>query len=189
MSNTCASPCSGVSPSQQTTNTLRVLCTHRPDGRILGVGRIGGRRVACSRNWATTWRTCTIQVLPAPAGIFPHAQQAFLVERYVHDLAGTLTSAVATLGIAALSAEQAGPERLADLVRARWGSRHCIKSATSPTEDRSPCAQDQTPQVLAGLRNLAIGALRTVGRTNIASSLRWISPNPTRVLIVLGQPA
>ncbi|MCA1673002.1 MAG: ISAs1 family transposase, partial [Actinobacteria bacterium] len=27
----------------------------------------------------------TIQVTPAPAGIFPYAQQAFLVERYVHD--------------------------------------------------------------------------------------------------------
>jgi predicted transposase YbfD/YdcC len=59
----------------------------------------------------------TIQVLPAPAGIFPYAQQAFLIERYVYDLTGTLTSAIAALGITALSAAQAGPERLANLVR------------------------------------------------------------------------
>ena len=58
----------------------------------------------------------TIQVLPAPEGSFPYAQQAFLVERYVYDLGGALTSAVAALGITALSAEQAGPERLAGLV-------------------------------------------------------------------------
>lgn len=30
----------------------------------------------------------TIQVLPAPAGIFPHAAQAFLIERHVADLHG-----------------------------------------------------------------------------------------------------
>lgn len=131
----------------------------------------------------------TIQVLPAPDGIFPHAQQAFLVERYVHDLGGTLISAVAALGITALSAEQAGPERLAGLVRAHWGieALHHIRDVTYD-EDRSGLRTGSAPQVLAGLRNLAIGALRTIGRTNIASSLRWISRNPTRVLSVLGQP-
>ncbi len=36
----------------------------------------------------------TIQVMPAPEGIFPHAAQVFLIERYIHDLHGTLTSAV-----------------------------------------------------------------------------------------------
>ncbi len=63
----------------------------------------------------------TIQVLPAPEGIFPYARQAFLIERYVHDLNGSLLCAVAALGITALSAAQAGPERLAGLARAHWG--------------------------------------------------------------------
>ncbi|MGH3815003.1 MAG: ISAs1 family transposase, partial [Pseudonocardiaceae bacterium] len=132
----------------------------------------------------------TIQVLPAPEGIFPYAQQAFLVERYVHDLSGALTSAAAALGITALSAEQAGPERLASLVRDHWGieALHHIRDVTYD-EDRSQLRTGSAPQVLAGLRNLAIGALRTAGRTNIASSLRWISRNPTRALSVLGQPA
>ena len=131
----------------------------------------------------------TIQVTPAPEGIFPYAQQAFLVERYVYDLDGALTSAVAALGITALSAEQAGPERLAGLVRDHWGieALHHIRDVTYD-EDRSQLRTGSAPQVLAGLRNLAIGALRTAGRTNIASSLRWISRNPTRVLSVLGQP-
>jgi len=131
----------------------------------------------------------TIQVLPAPEGIFPYAQQAFLIERYVHDLGGTLTSAIAALGITALSAEQAGPERLAHLVRGHWGieALHHIRDVTYD-EDRSQLRTGSAPQVLAGLRNLAIGALRTAGRTNIASSLRWISRNPTRVLSILSQP-
>lgn len=132
----------------------------------------------------------TIQVLPAPEGIFPYAQQAFLIERYVYDLNGALTSAVAALGITALSAEQAGPQRLANLVRAHWGieALHHIRDVTYD-EDRSQLRKGSAPQVLAGLRNLAIGTLRTAGRTNIASSLRWISRNPTRVLSILNQPA
>jgi hypothetical protein len=36
-----------------------------------------------------------IQVIPAPQWIFPHAAQVFLIERYVHDLDGALTSAAA----------------------------------------------------------------------------------------------
>jgi hypothetical protein len=34
-----------------------------------------------------------IQVMPAPQGIFPHAAQVFLIERYVHDLDGALHTA------------------------------------------------------------------------------------------------
>jgi len=63
----------------------------------------------------------TIQVLPAPDGIWPHAAQVFLIERYVHDLDGTLKSAVAALGLTALTAAQASPERLNWLVRGHWG--------------------------------------------------------------------
>lgn len=131
----------------------------------------------------------TIQVLPAPKGIFPYAQQAFLIERYVHDLNGTPTSAIAALGITALTPEQAGPERLAHLVRDHWGieALHHIRDVTY-NEDRSQLRTGSAPQILAGLRNLAIGALRTAGHTNIASSLRWISRNPTRALSILGQP-
>ena len=94
----------------------------------------------------------TIQVLPAPEGIFPYAQQAFLVERYVHDLSGTLTSAVAALGITALSAEQAGPERLANLVRGHWAieALHHIRDLTYD-EDRSQLRTGAAPQILAGL--------------------------------------
>jgi hypothetical protein len=113
----------------------------------------------------------------------------FLIERYVHDLSGTLISAVAALGITALSAEQAGPQHLAHLVKAHWAieALHHIRDVTYD-EDRSQLRTGSAPQILAGLRNLAIGALRTAGRTNIASSLRWISRNPTRVLTILGQP-
>jgi hypothetical protein len=131
----------------------------------------------------------TIQVLPAPEGIFPYARQVFLVERYVHDLNGTPKSAVAALGLTCLSAAQAGPERLATLIRGHWGieSLHWLRDVTFD-EDRSQLRKGSAPQVLAGLRNLAVGAFHTAGRTKIASSLRWVSRDPTRALNILGQP-
>ena len=131
----------------------------------------------------------TIQVMPAPEGIFPYARQVFLVERYVHDLNGTPKSAVAALGLTCLSAAQAGPERLATLVRGHWGieSLHWLRDVTFD-EDRSQLRKGSAPQVLAGLRNLAVGAFHTAGRTKIASSLRWVSRDPTRALNILGQP-
>ena len=89
----------------------------------------------------------TIQVLPAPDGIFPYAQQAFLVERYVYDLGGTLTSAIAALGITALTAEQAGPERLAHLIRDHWAieALHHIRDLTYD-EDRSQLRTGSAPK-------------------------------------------
>lgn len=65
--------------------------------------------------------TRTIQVLPAPTGIWPHAAQAFLIERYVHDLDGSPKSAIVALGITSLTASQARPARIAAHVRGHWG--------------------------------------------------------------------
>jgi predicted transposase YbfD/YdcC len=67
--------------------------------------------------------TRTIQVLPAPAGIFPHAGQAFLIERHVRKLDGSPRSAIAVLGITSLAPGQAGPGRIAVHVRGHWGHR------------------------------------------------------------------
>ncbi len=39
---------------------------------------------------------------------------------------------------------------------------------------------------MAGLRNLAISALRLHGHTNIAAALRWTARDPSRSLQILG---
>jgi len=67
-----------------------------------------------------------------------------------------------------------------------WGieSPHWIRDVTFD-EDQHQLREGAAPQVLAGLRNLAIGALRTAGHTKIAAGLRWISRNPIRVLNIL----
>src|ERR1019366_7053664 len=74
--------------------------------------------------------TRTIQVMPAPAGIFPHAARAFLIERHVADLSGSHISAIAALGITSLAPERAGPAGIAAHVRGHWGIENKLHQAS-----------------------------------------------------------
>jgi hypothetical protein len=72
----------------------------------------------------------TIQVLPAPHGIFPYAAQAFLIERYVPDLRGNPKSAMAALGITSMTPQRGTPAAIAAHVRGHPETRtSCIKQA------------------------------------------------------------
>jgi predicted transposase YbfD/YdcC len=118
--------------------------------------------------------TRTIQVLPAPADLpFPHVNQIWLIERYVTDLDGKPLSAVAALGVTNLSAQHATPQRLASLVRNHWGieSLHWLRD-TVYREDDSSIRTRSGPRVMAGLRNLAVGAHHLAGRRDITEASR-----------------
>ena len=75
----------------------------------------------------------TIRTLPAGdtiTGLFPHAAQVFLLERYIYTLDGTPLGAVAVLGITNLTAQQADPAALAAYVKGHWSieSLHWLRS-------------------------------------------------------------
>ena len=132
--------------------------------------------------------TRTIQVLPAPDGLpFPHVSQVFLIERYVTDLQGRPVSAVAALGVASPDPAQAGPADLAGYVREQWSieSLHWIRD-TLYQEDRSQVRTRSGPRAMATLRNLAIGALRMAGRTDITEATRWAARSMDRPFTILG---
>jgi predicted transposase YbfD/YdcC len=131
--------------------------------------------------------TRTIQVLPAPAGMFPHAAAAFLIERHVRNLDGSPRSAIAALGITSLVPGRAGPEHIAVHVRGHWGIEnklHYVRDVTFG-EDASRVRTGNAPHVMASLRNLSIAALRADGWTNIASGLRWASRDYANPLSLL----
>jgi predicted transposase YbfD/YdcC len=132
--------------------------------------------------------TRTIQVLPAPAGLFPHAAQAFLIERYVRDPGtGGLRSAVAALGITSRSAARGGtPEALALAARAHWEieALHHTRDVTMK-EDAQRLRAGTSAQVTAAIRNTAIAALRLAGFTSTAAGRRWAARNPFRPLAAL----
>jgi len=118
--------------------------------------------------------TRTIQVMPAPEDLpFPHVNQVWLIERYVTALDGTPSSAVAALGVTNLTAGTTAPQRLAALVRNHWGieSLHWLRD-TVYREDNSTVRTSSGPRVMAGLRNLAVGAHHLAGRRDITEASR-----------------
>jgi len=132
--------------------------------------------------------TRTIQVLPAPEHLpFPHVSQVFLIERHVTDLAGKPVSDVAALGVASPEPARADPAALAGYVREQWSieSLHWIRD-TLYQEDKSQVRTRSGPRIMAGLRNLAIGALRMAGRTDVTEATRWAARSMDRPFTILG---
>ncbi len=132
--------------------------------------------------------TRTIQVLPAPDDLpFPHVSQVFLIERHVTDLAGKPVSSVAALGVASPEPGRADPAALAGYVREQWSieSLHWIRD-TLYQEDKSQVRTRSGPRIMAGLRNLAIGALRMAGRTDVTEATRWAGRSMDRPFTILG---
>jgi predicted transposase YbfD/YdcC len=131
--------------------------------------------------------TRTIQTMPAPPVLpFPHVAQVWLIERYVTTSDGTAISAVAQLGVASTDTDLATPADLARYNRHHWAIEvlHWIRD-TCYREDHSRVRTRNGPRVMASLRNLAIGALRLAGRTDITEATRWACRNMTRPFVIL----
>jgi predicted transposase YbfD/YdcC len=131
--------------------------------------------------------TRTIHVRPTPPELpFPHLNQVWLVERYVHDPHGTLLSAVAALGVTNLT-DQTTPATLAGLIRNHWGiqSLHWLRD-TVYHEDHSTAHTRSGPRVMTALRNLAIGAIHLHGRRDITETTRWATRAMDRPFKLLG---
>ena len=56
-------------------------------------------------------------------------------------------------------------------------------------EDRSQVRCGSIPQIMAALRNLVIGLMRTAGETNIAAAGRRFTAQPWAALALIGIPA
>jgi hypothetical protein len=85
-------------------------------------------------------------------------------------------------------AHQAKPTHLANWIRGHWSIEnkvHWVRDVTYD-EDRSQIRTGTGPQVMAAIRNAAIGALRLGGATNIAAASRHHARNPNRPLTLLG---
>ena len=90
--------------------------------------------------------------------------------------------------VTSLTFAQAGPARLADLIRGHWSIEnglHWVRDVTF-AEDASQVRAGTGPQVMACLRNLAIGVLSRAGPVNLAAALRRHARDPARPLATLG---
>jgi predicted transposase YbfD/YdcC len=119
---------------------------------------------------------------------FPHTAQVIQVTRKVRDLGTRRWRTVVVYAVTSLTFAQAGPARLADLIRGHWAIEnglHWVRDVTF-AEDASQVRTGTGPQVMACLRNLAIGVLSRAGPVNLAAALRRHARDPARPLATLG---
>jgi predicted transposase YbfD/YdcC len=83
-------------------------------------------------------------------------------------------------GVTSLTPEDADAPRLLALIRDQWSienQSHWVRDVTFD-EDRSQVRCGNIPQVMATLRNMAIGLMRQAGYTNIAAACRRFAAQP-----------
>jgi predicted transposase YbfD/YdcC len=132
----------------------------------------------------------TLKILSVSTGIgFPNAAQAIQIRRRRRRLDQPKRFTTETVyAITDLRVHHARPARLAAWLRGHWSienQTHWVRDVTYD-EDRSQIRTGTGPQVMAALRNAAIGALRTAGVTNIAAATRHHARNSNRPLALLG---
>ncbi len=132
--------------------------------------------------------TRSLKIVTVPGLGFPHARQALQITRRVRDLHSRRWRTVVVYAVTDLTFTQASPAQLADRLRGHWtieNTLHWVRDVTF-TEDASLVRTGTAPRAMATLRNLAIGALRLAGITNIAAGLRHTGRDPARPLTLLG---
>lgn len=90
--------------------------------------------------------------------------------------------------ITSLSPQRATPAQLLVAWKEHWhieNKLHWVRDVTFD-EDRSTVRKGRIPQVMAALRNTAIGLLRVLGATNIAGACRRFAAQPHLILAALG---
>jgi predicted transposase YbfD/YdcC len=118
---------------------------------------------------------------------FPHAAQVLQVTRKTRTVRTRRFKTVTVYAITSLTAQQASPARLADLLRGHWAieALHHVRDTTF-CEDASQVRTGAAPNVMAALRNLAVGVLGRAGPVNVAAALRRHARDPRRTLATLG---
>ena len=90
--------------------------------------------------------------------------------------------------VTSLSREQAGAEQLLKMSREHWhieNKSHWVRDETFD-EDRSQVRCGSIPQVMASVRNAAIGLMRWAGESNIAAACRRFAAQPWSALALIG---
>ena len=122
--------------------------------------------------------------------LWPGLGQVLQIKRTITDKdTGRITSETA-YAITSLSPARATPRQLLVAWREHWhieNKLHWVRDVTFD-EDHSTVRSGRIPQVMAALRNTAIGLLRLLGATNIARACRRYAAQPQLVLAALTSP-
>lgn len=119
---------------------------------------------------------------------FPYPRQVLRLERTTTKLDGSPLRHEVVFGITSLDQAKGPAPRLLELNRGHWSIEnrlHWVRDVTFD-EDRSQVRKGAGAQVMAALRNLAIGLLRRAGAKNIAAALRHCARHVEKALRLIG---
>lgn len=121
---------------------------------------------------------------------WPGQQQVFMLERERIRVRTGEVEHETVYGVTSLRAVRADAARLLKLVRQHWRIENRSPWVRDVTfdEDRSQVRVGSIPEVMAALRNTAIGLIRSTGTTQIAATTRRLAARPTEALALLGIP-
>jgi predicted transposase YbfD/YdcC len=111
---------------------------------------------------------------------WPGAEQVFKLERsFTRTRDGHVTHEV-VYGITSLTAREAGPTRLLQLIRSHWGIENGLHYRRDETlrEDWCQLKQGQAPRAMAVINNLIVGLVARLGRKNLAEARRYFDAHP-----------
>jgi predicted transposase YbfD/YdcC len=143
--------------------------------REVGHGRIERRELICS------------EVLSREPP-FPGLVRIFRLERERWEKKTGKHAVEVMHGITSLGGKEAGARRLLGLTRGHWrieNQLHYVRDVTY-REDASQVREGTIAQVMAAVRNTAIGLMRVAGQTNIATATRHYARHPGEALALLG---
>jgi predicted transposase YbfD/YdcC len=119
---------------------------------------------------------------------WPGLAQVFQLERQVISKKTGEVREEVVAGVTSLAPGCADAAGLLALVRGHWhieNKSHWVRDVTFD-EDRSQVRCGNIPQVMAALRNTAIGLMRRAGYTNIAAACRRFAAQPALALELIG---
>jgi predicted transposase YbfD/YdcC len=135
----------------------------------------------------------SLQVSSALAGWddWPGLAQVFRIDRHIRYLRGGVVvkeTREQVHGITSLTRELASASHLLAHARSHWcieNRSHYVRDVTFD-EDRSHVRCGSIPQVMAAMRNVAIGLMRLAGENNIAAACRKNAAQPWNALKLIG---
>lgn len=132
-------------------------------------------------------RTITVSAALKDYADWPFAEQVFRLERRVRHLGTGQETCEAVYGVTSLTAAEASPQRLLELVRGHWGIENGLHYRRDATlrEDWSQVRCGHAPQVLAGLHNVVLGLLLRQGVKNVPQVRRRYAAHPEEALALI----
>jgi predicted transposase YbfD/YdcC len=118
---------------------------------------------------------------------WPHLGQVFKLERRFTILATGAVEYEVQYGLTSLTAQQASPERLLQIVRSQWGIENGLHYRRDVTfhEDRTRMTERSMGRAMAAINNLVIGLINNQQFPNHAHARRVFNACPAKALALI----